>query len=353
MRARELQNLRALLLAIPKTEIHLHLEALATVDTIWALMKKHDITLSDVDTKDDLRRKFQITSLNEMIDIFINVIQNCFRNDEDIALLIDDACEYLKRNNIIYAEIFFSPSMFIKNGLSFESMIGILNAGIQDLKKKENIEIKLIIDISRTFGVKNAENNLNLTLSNPVDSVIGIGLGGAEEQGPAEKFKKIFAKAIKNDLHVVAHAGEVVGPESIWSALRNLNAERIGHGISAIQDDKLMDELREKRIPLEICPTSNLFTQKYVKQLEEHPIRAFYDRDLLITVNTDDPTLFGIDLIDEYMKLTNKGFFEPAEIIMLVKNNLYSSFLPQDSKDQIWSSAENIIKKYEKKISLR
>lgn len=340
-----------MLLAIPKTEIHLHLEALATVDTFWTLMKKHGITFADVKTKEDLKRKFQITSLKEFIDLFINVVQNCFRKNEDIALLIDDALEYLKRNNIVYSEIFFAPSMFLKNGLSFDSMIEIIDSGARRLKEKEDIDIKYIIDVSRTFGVKNAQKNLDLTLANPTDSIIGIGLGGLEEEGPAEQFKKVFSKATKNNLHVVAHAGETVGPESIWAALKDLKAERIGHGISAFHDEKLMDYLGKKQIPLEICPTSNLFTQKYVKMLEEHPIRTFYDRGMYVTVNTDDPTLFGIDLIDEYMQLTNKDFFRAKEIVDLIKNNLFATFLPQEEKKRRWSAAELIVEQYRKKIS--
>ena len=341
-----MQNLRSLLLEIPKAEIHLHLEALASVDTIWTLMKRHNIANDDISNKDDLRKKFQITSLNEMIDVFINVIQICFREESDLDLLIDDTQKYLLKNNIVYAEIFFAPTTLLKNDLDFEKIAEHLDAGSKRLKTESNIDVKFITDVSRTFGSENAKNNLDLTLRNRTDSIIGIGLGGAEESGPAKDYVDVFELALEAGLHVVAHAGEVVGPESIWDALSLLKAERIGHGISAIYDDKLMTHLADNNIPIEICPTSNLFTQKYVKQLEDHPIRQFYDRGLNVTLNTDDPTLFGIDLVDEYMRLTNRGFFTPEEILQISKNNIYATFLPPAQKDELWSAAQAIIDRY-------
>ena len=351
-KAQQLQNLRALLTEIPKTEIHLHLEALATVDTIWELMAKHNITYDNVSTKADLKKKFKVTSLDAFIDLYINIIQNCFRKNEDLKYLIRDARAYLKQNNIVYAEIFFAPSTFLANGLEFDKLVKVLNDGAIETLKEDNREIAFLVDVSRGFGAKNAMKNLDLTLKYPAKSIIGIGLGGAEESGPARDYKSVFAKAIKNGLHVVAHAGEVVGPESIWDSLNLLKVERIGHGISAIQDEKLIKHLAETGVPIEICPTSNLFTQKYVKSLEEHPIREFFNRGLNITLNTDDPTLFGIDLITEYMSLTNKDFFSPKEIINLVKNNLYASFLPEKRKNQVWKEAESIIDKYSKLLQL-
>jgi adenosine deaminase len=351
-RAQELQNLRNLLAEIPKTEIHLHIEALATVDTIWELMKEHNIVYDDISTKKDLKKKFNVTSLNEFIDLFINIIQNNFKVEDDLRYLIRDARRYLERNNVVYAEIFFAPSMFIKNGLDFKKMAKILDDGAKQIRAEDDRDVKFIIDVSRSFGLENAQSNLERTLENAHENIIGIGLGGTEDSGPAGDYTPVFEKAIDEGYHVVAHAGEVVGPESIWDALKLLKVERIGHGISAIQDESLMDYLAETQIPLEVCPTSNLFTQKYVKVLEEHPIRPFFDRGLNVTVNTDDPTLFSIDLIDEYMSLANKGFFSPREIIKLVKNNVYATFLPKKQKNKIWKEIESIVAKYSDKIDL-
>jgi adenosine deaminase len=198
--------------------------------------------------------------------------------------------------------------------------------------------------------VKNAKKNLDLTIKNRVENVIGIGLGGAEAEGPAREYKKVFSKAAKSDLRIVAHAGEDVGPESVWDALKLLKAARIGHGISAVQDEALMDYLAETQVPLEICPTSNLFTQRYVKALEDHPIRTFFDRGINVTVNTDDPTVFGIDLIDEYMRLANNGFFSPKEIFQLVKNGIFATFRTPEENDAHWSEVERIVRSEDPKL---
>ena len=340
-----MKKLRSLLKELPKTEIHLHLEALASVDTIWQLMKRHDIRHPGIKSKNDLRRKFEVKSLNEFIDLFINVIQSCFKENDDLDLLMRDAKNYLTRNNIVYAEIFFAPTKLVMNGLPFADMVRKLDLGAKSIKASTGIDIRFIIDVSRSFGPENAEKNLTYTLESKVDTVIGIGLGGAEELGPARDYQAVFERAAANGLHVVAHAGEDVGPQSIWDALRLLKVSRIGHGISAVQDDELMSYLAEKQIPLEVCPTSNLFTRKYVDKLQNHPIRAFFDKGLCVTVNTDDPTLFNIDLIDEYMKLYDAELFDAGEILRLVKNGIYATFLPKERKDRIWEQAERIIAK--------
>ena len=165
-------------------------------------------------------------------------------------------------------------------------MMDILDTGSQIIKKEEGRTVKFLIDVSRTYGIENAMKNLDLLLSNPRESIIGIGLGGAESQGPAKDYETVFAKARENGLHSVAHAGEVEGPFSIWDSLRKLQAERIGHGISAIYDDELVKYLAEKKIPLEICPTSNVLTRHYVKALEEHPIP-----DTITTLSLSNPLL--------------------------------------------------------------
>jgi adenosine deaminase len=321
--------------SIPKTEIHLHLEGLATPDTIWKLIQKNKVHVPGVSTKKDLIEKYNVTSLDEFIKLFIDVIQNCFQEVNDLEYLFVDAKNYLKRNNIVYTEIFFAPSKFLLNGLAFEGMMKILDKGAKTLFKEEKISIRFLIDVSRTIGVENAEKNLELTLNNRPDSVIGIGLGGAERRGPAREFQKIFEKARKNNLHVVAHAGEDIGPESIWEAINFLHVSRIGHGISAIQDKKLMDYLRDHKIPLEICPTSNIFTQRYVKKIEEHPIKPFYDHGIEVTVNTDDPSLFQVDLIEEYMKLYTCGLFNEDEIIDIIKKGIEATFLPEPEKKKL------------------
>ncbi len=336
------KHYRNLLYKIPKAEIHLHLEGLASVDTIWRLKLKHDLELPGIKSKEDLINRFNVKGLNDFIDLFINVIQNCFRSEDDILLLIEDAKNYLERNNIVYAEIFFAPSKFVHNGFSFEKMVNILDKGSQRIAEESGRTVRFLIDVSRSFGPENAMRNLELSLTHKHPSIIGIGLGGAENQGPAQEYADVFSKARSEGLHVVAHAGEDVGSESIWRAIEDLKSDRIGHGISAMYDEKLMSLLAERQIPLEICPMSNIFTGKYVTSYEEHPIRLFFDRGIVVTVNTDDPTIFGAELIDEYMNLLRHGIFTFAEVLQIIKNTIYAGFLDEDHKQSIWDEAEKV-----------
>ncbi|MDR0539285.1 MAG: adenosine deaminase [Spirochaetaceae bacterium] len=333
---------RKMLLSLPKAEIHLHLEALITVESLWKLRQKNALNYQGVQTKEDLYKKFNISTLNEFIDVFINIIQNSFKTEDDFSYLLEDAGKYLKNNNIVYAEVFFAPTKFIKSGFSFPQMIETLTNGARLIQQKYGIELKYLIDVSRTFGVDNAMANLNLTLEYRTDAILGIGLGGTESS-PAKEYAAVYQKAREYGLHVVAHSGEDMGPEAVWDVIQFLQPERIGHGISAAQDKKLVDYLAERRIPLEICPTSNLFTRKYVSKIEGHPVKLFYDNNIFVTINSDDPTLFSTTLVDEYMLLYTNGVFSAAETAALLKNNIYASFMPAEKKDALWAENKKLL----------
>ncbi|MDR2520965.1 MAG: adenosine deaminase [Spirochaetaceae bacterium] len=344
--AAECARFNKILQTLPKTEIHLHLEALATVDTIWALMEKNHLIYDGITVKEDLARKYQIKTLDEFVQVFINIVQNSFKTESDFSYLLADTGVYLKENNIEYAEVFFAPSKFVRSGFDFEKMLQTLTDGAEAIARSCGAQLRYIIDVSRTFGPVNAMRNLELTLAHKSPAVIGIGLGGAEASGPAKDFEAVFQRAAEAGLHVVAHAGEDAGPHSIWDALNLLHVERIGHGVSALEDEELMNYLAKHQIPLEICPTSNLFTRKYAKTIEQHPVRAFFDKNLFITVNSDDPALFSTSLTGEYMLLYKNGLFSQDEIVRLIKNNVTATFLPEDRKraicariDDAWKAA--------------
>jgi len=318
----------AFLRTIPKAEIHLHAEGAISRHTVRTWLDRNSEHAGvDVD------KLFSYNSLKEFISSFL-FVQGLITKEDDLVVVFEDVADYLRANNIVYCELFFSPSMFMKNGFLFPDMLQIIQSTITRIEKRDKLTIKLIIDVSRTFGVENALANLNLTVSHKTPMVTGVGLGGDEEKGPAKLFKDVFELARKQGLHVVAHAGEVVGPESIWDALKELKVERIGHGISAIQDPKLMSYLAEKQIPVEICLTSNVITQKYVTKAEEHPVRAFFDQGLLVVINTDDPTFFNCTIIDEFWILHSKLKFTMDEIKTLIINGFKGSFLDAKKRDE-------------------
>lgn len=319
---------------IPKTEIHLHVEACVSSASYHQLMDKYDIP-HDLKTN-KLIDFSKIKSLKSMLESFY-FVQSFFREPEDFLFVAHDLVEYAKLNNIYYIEAFASPSMVLNRGLvSFDGMFETLLSGFDDARKNDGVDVRLIVDVSRSFGLENAMKNLDLLIAflkrKPTDAIVGIGLGGQEIGHPCADYEAVFAKARGEGMHVVSHAGEEVGPESIWDAIQQLHSERIGHGTSAIKDPTLMEHLKDTQLPIEICPTSNVVTKKYVKKYSEHPIRALFDYGVNVSVNTDDPVLFSVGLNDEYNNVATELNFNQAEINQLVRNNLMATFMTESEK---------------------
>ncbi len=333
------RNVKQFLRDIPKTEIHLHLEACLSKSSLLELLNKNEIKISE----EEFNQKFIFNDLNGFIQLFF-FIQSSVKHESDFSILIDSVGQYMKRDNIIYSEVYLAPTKFLQIGLDFNKMMEVVIRGIRKIKSEDEREIKLLVDVSRTFGSDNAMNNLKRVLKLEYPEVIGIGLGGAELLGPAKDYEEVFALAKQSGLRVVAHAGEDDGPWSIWDAIKYLKAERIGHGTSAIQDPELMKYLKDNKIPLEVCITSNLFTGKYVKLAENHPVKQFYENGIIITINTDDPEIFDVRLSDEFLILHENLKFNIDEIMDIIKSGVYATFHPE--KDELWSKIKSEIDKF-------
>lgn len=314
--------------SIPKAELHIHIEAVISKDSIKKLyLKKNGVEFTD----EAIEKLFSYSDLNGFIAAFLQV-QDLFTEVSDFDLVFEDLKNYLIRNGVTHCEAFFAPSAFIKKGFSYAEMTKNFEKNLKKIKEETGITVWLLGDVSRTFGLENAENNLKMFQENPFEGFIGIGLGGAESKGPSKDFGPVFEKAHKAGLHAVAHAGEDQDAQSIWDAINICNAERIGHGITAIQDEKLMEYCVEKQLPYEIAPTSNVFTKKYVKKLSEHPFRPYFDKGMLVTVNTDDPLFFGVELLDEYYNLHKEMKFSEEELKQVIINSFKASFLDDKAK---------------------
>jgi adenosine deaminase len=321
--------------SLPKTEIHIHAEATVSFDSYFRLNKKYgaDPTLA---SPLDFRKLLAMDSLAAMIKNFF-YLQSLFRSSEDFQLVVSDVEAYARRNGIEYMELFVAPSMILKQGgIDFVGIMDPLVEGFSSLASRGGPDVKLIVDVSRTFGSENAARNLSHVLGyvarRPNDRMLGIGLGGQESGNPCIDYKGVFAEAKAAGLRVVAHAGEETGPESIRDAVLELGAERIGHGTSAIKDPALMDLLAERGIPLEICPTSNVITGKYVRSYAEHPIKSFLERGIAATLNTDDPVLFDIELVEEYRRASEEiGIGRPG-IVALLRNGVRATFMDDKRK---------------------
>lgn len=326
----------SILQKVPKAELHIHIEAVMSRETIKKLyLKKNGAEFTD----DDMAKLFDYSDLNGFIAAFLKV-QDLFTSVDDFDLIFDAFKDYLLRNGIVYTEAFFAPSAFIKKGFKYEEMVCNFEKNLKKIKKETGITVKLIGDVSRTFGLENAEKNLEMFKKNFFDGFIGIGLGGAESKGPSKDFGPVFNAALKSGYHVVAHAGEDCGPESIWDALKICHAERIGHGITAVQDENLMKYLRDENIALEVCPTSNVFTKKYVKSMAEHPVKTFYEKKVPVTLATDDPIFFGVELLDEYWNLYSQLGFKMEDIKKIILAGFEYSFLSDSEKKSYENSVE-------------
>lgn len=313
---------------IPKVELHLHLEGSIPLPTLWQLIQKYGGN-AETPTLDSLTSKFTYKDFPHFIQTWIWMTQ-FLREYEDFTLISEAVARDLAAQNIRYVEAFFSPNDFSDHGLTVQRIAEAIRTGL-DLVPQ--VRVSLIPDLTRDTGpdLTKAENVMHAAAELRDLGVIGIGLGGSEQDFPAELFASVYEKARKLGLHTTAHAGEAAGPESVWAALDVLKVQRIGHGVRSIEDPALVRELAKRRIPLEVCPISNMRTGIY-SFIDEHPIRKLYERGVVVTVNTDDPKLFGNSLAEEYALLVNQLGFSRDEVKGLILQGITSSWLSDSKK---------------------
>jgi adenosine deaminase len=328
---------------IPKVELHLHLEGAIPNATLWELVQKYggDPAAPDLES---LTRMFTYRDFPHFIETWI--WKNSYLRDyDDFTLIAERVADNLAAQNIRYVEAFFSPTDFARHGLKTQELTRAIRAG---LARVPEIEVGLVADLVRDSTPEQAAITLGEVNEVKDLGVIGIGIGGSEQKFPPEPFKAVYAQARKLGFHTSAHAGEAAGAASLWGAIRELEVERIGHGTRAEEDPRLLGYLAEMQIPLEMCPLSNVRTG-VVSSIDEHPIRRYHQRGLMVTVNTDDPKMFGNSLAEEYRLLETRLGFSREEIRGLVLQGIHASWLPQDRKGQLlrefcentaWQSAE-------------
>lgn len=311
---------------VPKVELHLHLEGAIPHESFWKLVQKYD-TKHVFSNIESILEKFQFQNIDQFIDVW--TWKNQFlREYEDFTFIAEDVANDLASQNIRYAEVFLSPRDFLKFGLNCQKLVESVRAGLDRVK---GIDVALVIDLVRNYGSNCAMQTLAQVNEVRDFGVVGIGLGGSESEFPPELFENVFEEARNLGYRTTAHAGEAAGAESIWSAIRNLGVDRIGHGTRAEEDERLMTYLAEKKIPLEVCPTSNICTG-VVCSIDKHPIRRFVNIGIPVTVGTDDPKMFGCKLSSEFHALAENLEFTADEIRSLIVCGIRSSWLPNDRK---------------------
>jgi len=322
---------------MPKIELHLHLEGAFTLESLMKLIEKYGGDPS-INSVEDLEKKFVFKDFPHFIETWIWKNQ-FFKSPEDFEFTTYHTLKDLHQQNVIYTEAFYSPWDFGSNGLKAPEITEAHLSAVSRAEKDLGIHSKLIADISRDVGWQNSVERFKQILPYRELGVIGIGLGGSEQQFPNKLYRDVFKLAQQENFHVVAHAGEAAGAESVRSAIDVLRAERIGHGVRAIEDPGLIEELKEKQIPLEVCVTSNLKTGVF-PSLEKHPIKYFFDQGLAVNINTDDPTMFGTTIAGEFLLLYEGFNFTVDDIKKLIFNAVKASFLSEDEKKVLESSVK-------------
>jgi len=313
------------LLRSPKVELHVHLEGSMRPSVLLELARRNGL---DLPARDDagLKRWFRFTDFEHFVQVYLTC-SRALRRPEDFQLLTLDFLAEQAYQNVVYTEAHFTISTHLANGANGDEILAALVEAIAEGERRYGVTLRLIPDIVRNVGVEPANRTLEWALAGwERGIVVALGLSGSERLYPSAPFREHFAAAEQRGLRRVAHAGEHAGPESIRAVLEDCHAERIGHGVRAIDDPALVEELRRARIPLEVCPSSNVCLG-VARDYGSHPFDRLYRAGVTLSINSDDPAFFNTNLSKEYLRLHQAFGYTPAELAGLSLGALRQSFL--------------------------
>ncbi len=317
---------------VPKLELHLHLEGAIPHAALWELIQKYggDPSVPDFDA---LERRFRYRDFTHFLETW-SWKNGFLREYDDFSFIAEEVARDLASQNIHYVEAFYSPGDFAQHGLRPSGITEAIRSG---LSRVADTRVALVADLVRNYGPEKGAEILSELAEVRGLGVIGIGIGGAEQGFPPELFESVYRDARELGFRTSAHAGEAAGAESIWGAIRSLRVDRIGHGTRAEEDGALLSYLAEAQVPLEMCPLSNVRTG-VVESLEKHPIRRYVELGIPISVNTDDPKMFGNSLAEEFRLLHERLGFSHDEIRSLIESAIHASWLSDVDKRELADS---------------
>ncbi|MEU6175684.1 adenosine deaminase [Streptantibioticus parmotrematis] len=322
-------DLGGFIAGLPKAELHVHHVGSASPRIVAELASRHPDSAVP-DDPDALREYFTFRDFAHFIDVYLSVV-DLIRDAEDVRLLTFEVARDMARQRVRYAELTITPYSSVRRGIPAQAFMEAIEDAREAAEAEFGTVLRWCFDIPGEAGLESAEVTTELVERHAPQGLVSFGLGGPEIGVPRPQFKPYFDRARALGLRSVPHSGETTGPESVWDALRDLGAERIGHGTSAVRDPRLLAHLAEHRIPLEVCPTSNVATRA-VASLEEHPIRQMVDAGVLVTVNSDDPPMFGTDLNTEYAVAARLLDLDAKGVADLAKNAVEASFQTEEAK---------------------
>jgi aminodeoxyfutalosine deaminase len=332
-------ELTSFIAGLPKAELHVHHVGSASPRIVAELAARHEGNSPVPADPAALADYFAFSDFKHFIEVYLTVV-DLIRDDQDVRTLTYEVARELARQQVRYAELTVTPYSSVKRGIPAPAFCAAIEDARRSAATDFGIELRWCFDIPGEAGLPAAEETLRIALEERPDGLISFGLGGPEIGVPRPQFKPYFDKARAAGLHSVPHAGETTGPETVWDAIRELGAERIGHGVSAAQDPRLLAHLAEQEVPLEVCPTSNLRTRA-VASLDEHPLAALVAAGVPVSINSDDPPMFGTTLEEEYAVAARLLGLDARGVARLAADAVRHSFLAPAGKAKLLAEIED------------
>ena len=321
---------------LPKTELHVHIEGTLEPEMMFRMAARKGMVLPFEDV-DQVRAAYEFSDLQSFLDIYYQGAEVLLTPDDFYDLM----SAYLDRaaaDGVRHAEIFFDPQTHTARGIGFEIFMRGFRDAMSDARRRLGISADLILCFLRHLS--GDEALATIQEAEPfLEGVIAVGIDSSERGRPPELFEKAFQRAREFGLRAVAHAGEEGPPEYVWAALDVLGAERIDHGVRSLEDPELVARLQRERIPLTVCPLSNL-SLKVVSDLADHPLPAMLDSELLVSINSDDPAYFGGYVADNYRAVADVFGFDDETVVGLARNSITASFLSDSQKRSLFVELE-------------
>lgn len=327
-------SLESYIRAAPKAELHVHLEGAIPPATLLALARRHGVELP-AESEEGLTRWFQFRDFDHFSRIY-GTICECLQDAEDFERTVYDVGAELARQNVRYAEVSVSAARHHIRGIESDTFIAGINRGRERVQRDFGLQMRWIFTIIRRWDDPSlvrpmADYVTDLSIEAMTDGVVALGLAGPEAGAPPEPFQPWFDRARAAGLHSAPHAGEMAGPESVWGAIRALGAERLAHGVRAVEDPGLVAYLAGHAIALDVCPHSNVCLGVYPR-LEDHPLPRLVEAGVTVTVNSDDPPMFSTTLTDDLLTLADPFGLSAAAVDEILLNGIRYSFLDADRK---------------------
>jgi adenine deaminase len=334
-----MQDTDTLIKRLPKCELHIHIEGSLEPELMFALARRNGIRLP-YPSIDAVREAYRFRDLQDFLNLYYQGM-SVLVTEQDFYDLARAYLERARADNVRHVEMFFDPQGHTSRGIPFATVVAGLSRAIADAKRELGVAASLIMCFLRHLDEADAERTLDSALAFK-DRIVGVGLDSSEAGNPPSKFKHVFARARDAGFFLTAHAGEEGPPSYVWEALDVLGVARIDHGNHALEDAALVNRIARDRVPLTMCPLSNL-RLRVVDDLAHHPLRRMMDKGVLATVNSDDPAYFGGYVNQNYLAISAALRLGRDEIAAIVRNGITASLMPAAEKDKALAEVDRVL----------